>query len=355
MKAWLFCPENDMALADGGARYTPPAGALAVGRAGRLLPMLWASDDGVVIVPRREWQGEATLEAADRMRSLYGAHGRVVCEADLSGYELSPWGWSSYVRTLLREAGATDGDMYDDEAVGRIRALSHRRISVKVNSLLQERGVTVPPLPVEVRSLDEITAIARDYEGIGYCGVVIKLPWSCSSRGVVMADSKRIAALGGQIEGMIRRQGSVLVEPWVNGTADFAMLFESYGGGRVMYRALSAFVTDSAGRYGGNVVGRQSSLRSIVGELPQKLIPALEEALGNVIGRDYKGWLGVDMMRYTYDGISCIAPCVEVNLRMTMGVAAYLTAGRMLADGLLHGGELRLLNVTPAGVSLTSL
>lgn len=352
MRAWFFCPENDLALADGGARYTPPAGALAVARAGRLLPMLWASDDDVVIVPRREWQCEATLEVAGRLRSLYGARGRVVCETDLTGYDLAPWGWSRYTRTLLNEAGMHVKQTYDDEALDRIRTLSHRSISIRVNTLIGEQGISIPPLPVEARSFGDVVALSRDYERMGYRGVVVKLPWSCSSRGVVMADSERVAAISGQLEGMIRRQGSVMVEPWLERGSDFAMLFESDGEGSVAFRAVSTFVTDIMGRYGGNVIGHQEALKAIVGELPHELVQAVENALGDVIGHDYKGWLGVDMMRYTHDRFSCIAPCVEVNLRMTMGVAAYLTATRMLTDGLLGYDELRLLTVTPAGISL---
>lgn len=356
MKAWFFCPENDMALADGGARYTPPAGALAVGRAGRLLPMLWADEDDMVIVPRREWQGEATVMSADRLRSLYGARGRVVCEAGLAeDADIMPWGWSPYTRTLLGETGISVEQMYDDIALERIRGLSHRRISVRINSLMSESGILLPPIPIEVRALDEVITLSRDYARRGYRGVVVKLPWSCSSRGVAMGDCDRIAALTSQIEGMIRRQGSVMVEPWLERTADFALLFESDGEGRVAYRAASTFVTDSAGRYGGNVVAQQSVIAEMVGALPGGLIQAAETALSRTIGRDYRGWLGMDMMRYTYEGDERIAPCVEVNLRMTMGVAAYLTAARMYADGLLRDGERRLLNVTPAGINLTKI
>ena len=280
----------------------------------------------------------------------------MVCEAVGSDHaEIVPWGWSRYTRTLLGEAGISPESVYDDESLERIRTLSHRSISVKVNSMIEAQGVSIPPVPVKTGSMDEVMTLSRDYARRGYRGVVVKLPWSCSSRGVVMGDCDRIAALTSQIEGMIRRQGSVMVEPWLERTADFALLFESDGEGRVAYRAASTFVTDSAGRYGGNVVAQQSVIAEMVGTLPGGLIQAAETALSRTIGRDYRGWLGVDMMRYTYEGDERIAPCVEVNLRMTMGVAAYLTAARMYADGLLREGERRLLNVTPAGINLTKI
>lgn len=52
------------------------------------------------------------------------------------------------------------------------------------------------------------------------------------------------------------------------------------------------------------------------------IISRLENILPRIIGTTYRGWLGVDMMTYMIGGIEKIMPCVELNLRMTMGIAA---------------------------------
>lgn len=45
----------------------------------------------------------------------------------------------------------------------------------------------------------------------------------------------------------------------------------------------------------------------------------------------YKGWIGVDMLAYHSIGKESqlqLAPCIEINMRMTMGVVATLLANK---------------------------
>lgn len=349
MKAWLFNPENDLALADGGIRYTPPRGALAVARAGRLLPMLWASDDDEILVPESQAYDDVLCQAKV-LRESYGGRGTVVTQVSEVAVP-SPWGWSCYARNVFEKAGVDAINMPSDASLHKIRELSHRRISITVNQALCEwgRDVEMPPCPMEVRNYDRICEWAHRFEEAGYEGVVVKLPWSCSSRGVVMASSDRLRSLKEQIEGMIRRQGSVMIEAWVRRKCDFAMLFEADGHGCVEYRALSMFVTDPSGRYEGNLVMTQDDIADRIGPLPDGLGKMLEKVLAHTLGSDYKGWIGVDMMKYDHLGREGLAPCVEVNLRMTMGVAAFLMSDRILRHTDARG---LLIGVTPAGIRI---
>ena len=49
MNAYLFNPENDLALAAGTANYTPPKNALLLSNCGRLLPIWYAAPESVVL------------------------------------------------------------------------------------------------------------------------------------------------------------------------------------------------------------------------------------------------------------------------------------------------------------------
>ena len=122
-KFYFFNPDNDLALAAGnGERYTPPAAALDLRRAGALLPLWWCSDGDEVLVETDE-----AIEAADSLKSAFGLSGTAVRKSEAHGRAL-PWGWSPLSARLMREAGAAGVPTPDE--IERLRMLSHRRTSM---------------------------------------------------------------------------------------------------------------------------------------------------------------------------------------------------------------------------------
>ena len=118
-----------------------------------------------------------------------------------------------------------------------------------------------------------------------------------------------------------------MVERGLDRKLDFALLFYADSDGKVTYRGVSIFTTGRDGAYGGNIVAPQSHLRNILanmgaGQELETLSSRLETILTTLVN-GYHGWLGVDMMIHTGpDGLPAIHPCIELNLRTTMGVAA---------------------------------
>lgn len=105
--------------------------------------------------------------------------------------------------------------------------------------------------------------------------------------------------------------------------------------GVIEFEGVSVFRTIGEGSYGGNIVAPQALLletitRYVAPDQLDATIEAQRDALGRLIGTDYDGWLGIDMMvcRTTNGGV-ILHPCVELNLRMTMGVVAMLVAERL--------------------------
>lgn len=135
-----------------------------------------------------------------------------------------------------------------------------------------------------------------------------------------------------------------MVERGYNKITDFASLFHS-DGRQVMFRGLSLFITESRGVYSGNVVAPQAMILDMIDrsaqavghhtstDLPQRIhniASSLEPILTGLICPHYTGWLGIDMMIYRdTDGQPRIHPCIELNLRMTMGVVAMHVADRL--------------------------
>lgn len=305
----LFNPENDLALGVGCRNYTPPQQAAALHDAGCLLPMWWAEDGDRILAP------ESYQARAEKLRNEFGLYGEIGYDSSVS--KLSPWGWSLDAKRQFEAAGAPSSLSPTNEMIERIRQLSHRRTSLEIL-----RRIGYPhDMPIET---DDPNVAVR------FCtrnsGCFVKSPWSCSGRGVFNSATLDDKTLKKRVDGIIRHQGSVLVEPALSKTADFAVLFHS-DGENVKFRGLSYFYALARGVYTGNVVASQETIRRELSknlslDKLDSLISQLETILTQIVPPLHIGWLGIDMMTHIINGKEEIMPCVELNLRMTMGVVA---------------------------------
>ena len=110
------------------------------------------------------------------------------------------------------------------------------------------------------------------------------------------------------------------------------MEFESDGKGKITYSGLSLFKTDN-GTYTGNIIATERvKFEMISNYLPDTLLKQVREELqlilGDAFNGRYRGPFGIDMMIVAPgegQGFT-LHPCVEINLRRTMGhVALTLT------------------------------
>ncbi len=302
----LFNPENDLALAAGAEYYTPPAAGIAMRRAGELLPLFWAEDGDTVLVE------PAAVSKAKAFAAILRPDVEVntVCDPCMTP---DPWGWSLYTRRLFMKAGMDEERLPGRDLIDRWRQLSHRRLTLDIRRMVGADEA------YECFSYDEVNQAVACLDG----RAVVKLPWSSSGRGVFYLDPQHNSHVISQIDGMLRRQGSVMVEPFRERIADFAALFFMRDGS-AWFRALSYFNTMDGGAYAGNVIAGDDEIKALIGVDPDKMIARLAVALENSIGASYEGWLGVDMLTYCDSmGNVAIEPCVEVNLRRTMGVVAH--------------------------------
>lgn len=296
---FLFNPENDPALAAGTANFTPPRGAAALRDAGSSLPAWWgANDDGILGMSNDE---------AERLRREFGISVR---NCPRPGDIPSPWGWSEYARRIFQRAGVEA--LPDDELLNRMRQLSHRRTSMTLLRAMDIDDVR------ECRSVDEVEAALSEGDKM------LKSPWSCSGRGVMATKGLSRDEIRRHAAGIIRRQGSVMVEPMLERKLDFAALYDATDAG-VRFVGWSVFSTADSGAYTGNAVAPQSIIAEKIASMIS--IDRLEQAardiarhLTLIICNGYRGPLGVDMMIYGL--ANSLRPAIEVNLRRTMGRAA---------------------------------
>ena len=99
-KLYLFNPENDLALADGGKSYTPPPLARAIAHDLSTLPVWYAGDGDAVCLPALQFARplEPFLDKLGIGRRFCVPH---ALPSDISA--CLPWGWSpEAAQRLLR-------------------------------------------------------------------------------------------------------------------------------------------------------------------------------------------------------------------------------------------------------------
>ena len=119
-----------------------------------------------------------------------------------------------------------------------------------------------------------------------------------------------------------------MVEPYYNKVRDFGMEFFMHENGEVEYTGLSLFHTVN-NVYTGNLLAPEEEKRMILDKwIPTSLTDMVRDRICTYIPTmlhpHYAGPLGIDMMvvsRHDQQGF-LLHPCVEINLRRTMGHVA---------------------------------
>ncbi len=324
----LFNPENDSALACGSEFYTAPANALLLREAGAVLPFWYGNAGDYVIAPlsARDWLGQIKQEF-DIKPDFYNEQSSV--------YEnVAVWGWSNAVHHQLLDLGINKDKLPSKETLQHIRELSHRRLTIKVyENLKATLDIKMPETPVEAFTLDEVENYIDTH-----ASCYVKSPWSSSGRGVVGSYIASKAELLRRSKGVIRRQGSIMCEAGLNKVKDFAMLFYS-DGKTVKQIGYSDFFIEKDTAYSGNILANDEVIENNLTKYISKqylidIALALETIYTELIAPHYKGYFGTDMMIYEDNNKYAIAPCIEVNLRMTMGVVAWIWNNRYMTTGV---------------------
>ena len=323
----IFNPEHDIALAAHLANFTAPHAARQLRGDLGFLPVLWASEGDVVMVDDIDY----AMKCWERFRRYYGRRLQVPClkpsntvfaafkrpVSSLQTQCLQPWGWDLALKSLLQRSGVDAALMPSDAQLEHIRQLSHRRTAARLLPELQMAGTVGEAF--ECATAEEVREHLECYGQ-----VVLKAPWSSSGRGVrfVSADTGQATILN-WLRNIIAAQGSVMVEPQYRKIRDFGMEFTADGRGGIRYCGLSLFHTQN-GAYTGNILAAEHVKREMIGRyLPVGLLDAVRKRVqASLRLGDYEGAFGIDMMVVAGDGGFLLHPCVEINLRRTMGHVA---------------------------------
>ena len=340
---YFFNPTCDYAIANSSPNWQPNQLLQKMEEDLDLLPAyLAASDDGILLY---NYPSDSFLDDFRKTEFKFPRFIQRNKQNQISQNQIrniKPWGWSPAAHKQTEYLKNLCSDEFSISPVfnwnPEIKHFYSRSFSASVLEEVLKNINTENILPINY--LPRICKSETDVENAlaSWGKIMLKAPWSSSGRGLQPITKTPIhEKVWEKINGTIRDQGFVLAEPLLNKVHDLAFLFELKEG-IIRFTGTSHFFTDKNGKYEGNYLNGASKpdferVVSFINKMQVKILPELIRVLQNSkLPAVYEGPFGVDMLIYRNDNDELfINPCLEINLRFTMGFVA-LKIERMLAE-----------------------
>lgn len=335
MKLYLFNPDADLALANHTEDYIPPTSVRQMAADLALLPIWYADAESIVLTAENEY----VKSYFHAMKELFTLPIDLVTPSDLSFLtsitSIEPWGWNLAQRKSLLKYGIEKNILPSIEDIQGYRKLSSKATSISVldafsgfSNCCGEASLLTTLEECRVYSSDKIDCL-------------FKSPWSSSGKGLWWCQHGYDEATNNWCRRILKEQGGVLASPIYEVCQDFAMEFYSDGCGCLSFVGYSLFETSHKGAYLGNTLLADDDIKQIIESyfypgFLDAVCKQLTEKLTAIYGTSYAGYLGVDMMvcKESQKESFVLHPCVEVNLRMNMGLLSHYFTKHFLAPGV---------------------
>lgn len=314
---YIFNPETDEACACGKTYLSLKKNTVRFIHERQLFPVFYAPEESSILVSRGMDISSLPYYGLVESRGL-----NIVCETDLDWSNINriiPWGWDKVLKKRLSDSGTPSCKLPSDSEMEYIYELRHRRNGIRLHEMLRNAGVMNEEIsiPEEVRTFSEAEFFLRKYGS-----VCMKSPWSSSGRGVFICKGNFTESEKMRINAVIRQQGSVMLEKAYTVVMDFASEWHIYKG-KASFMGFSSFSTFGHGKYNGNVIVSDHDVIDIVhrncgNPILDDILDIQKSYLEYRFDR-YEGPVGIDMLVTDRGNIN---GCVEINARMTMGLAA---------------------------------
>ena len=318
---YLFNPDNDLALANFNHNFTAPASARKLRSDLAMLPV-WYAPDGALVVAESELNSShlGFLKKDFDINSLLISFLKLKSFAHL---KVNPWGWNPHVRNELFQSGVNEQDLPLQSDLQLIRNYSGRQNAVKLLAELKKLNTDFCGESFFYSDIDELLNYVYSANG----DQALKMPYSGSGKGVIWIKGAIIDKQIDWCKRVINRQGGVVIEPFLDKVQDFAMEFEMTNAG-IQFRGYSLFNSAASGAYENSILLSDDAIEDRLSKYIQcSLLLELKEELKTKLTQyfpHYRGYLGVDMMICkTSQSNYKLQPCVEVNMRMNMGIVAH--------------------------------
>ena len=335
----LFNPGHEMEILCGKSHYTPPYTVQKMSADLELLP-IWYGGAGSYTLVRNQKSSQFLFSLPKEFRSSLSSpmilnlmmkelyRRKKMGEApNLPPLTANIWGMSPRSIDTFNELKQAGMNIEVPEWKEEYAHLTKRQTSALCLERLQKNMPITPSIEIP-EFFSEIEEIGN-YVAKNTPPYVIKTPYSSSGRGLYWVEDNKLDSRAiSWLNGALKKQGTVGIEPVLDKVLDFAAEFYSDGNGDVKYTGLSIFETQPQGQFVGCLLGTQEQLLKRLSEFisPEDFAFLTEQiclVLKDVVGSSYCGFMGVDMLIYkTADGNYAVHPFVELNLRYTMGLVA---------------------------------
>ena len=292
----------------------------------------------------------------------------------VEGDDILVWGWDHAIKEQLLRRGVAADRLPTDAALTALRKCSGRATA---HRLLKAFRSTHPDGPyagesILIHDTPEIPPYATRHGHI-----LLKNPYSSSGKGlrhlclnvndddnshptgnsqsrIQNSESSLSSPSSSKVtswaNALIRRHGYLTAEPYYNKVQDFAMEFYAKGA-ECQFIGYSLFTTNHHGRYEGNILTTDEKIEETLAQyIPRTALRELQawivEHKGDIIPTEWDTtqfplYFGIDMMvvkatantETTCSTQFKLHPCVEINLRLNMGIVAHAVHHSLLATG----------------------
>ena len=304
-KIHFFNPGHETAILQGSENYTPPANVQRMIR-GVILSSVWYADAEDFCFYRRDRFTSFLLLTTEGVQAVCQANltqGDRKTEGQPARNASSSLGTFPHIAILFFEKLRKSGNLnltipeWKEEYTRLTSRQTAAECLDKIRELLPDMDVPVSPkFCKKVREVEKYLILQN-------APFILKTPYSSSGRGLLWLPERKLTTKDRTwIEGALNKQGCVSIECALDKYQDFAMEFYSDGNGNIRYEGLSVFGAEKKGAYSGNVLGEQTYLESFFvenfGDKFQQLKETVGEAIRQIYGNIYTGYLGVDMLVY---------------------------------------------------------
>lgn len=201
------------------------------------------------------------------------------------------------------------------------RITSHEILKELTDNIPEIENNLVPEYFTNIQQLEDFIINSKKEQ-------LLKSPYSSSGRGLTWLPPGKLAQSEKQIiSGILRRQKIVSVEKALDKQLDFSMHFEINKSGSITFLGYSIFNTNKKGAYEHSLLSSQQDQKAFLTSfIDNQLIEEVKNELLKVIPKTYSpyysGNIGVDMLIYKSGNTYRLNPCIEVNMRKSMGYLA---------------------------------
>jgi len=244
---------------------------------------------------------------------------------------LCPWGWSPVEYKIFNPFLKYCNDdwfehpmaYWKNERSGLLSRETTYNFIAKLNKIdcKSYNLIDIPILPLKINSLEEL----KKLPDLMQPPILLKTPWSASGRGhFKIRDIHEKAEQNAWVKSKLRQQGMFYAEPVLKKVLDvsFHFLVEA---DKITFLGNVFFETDAKGQFTGCYIRNPETDNVDTVFLTESCEQAADLLLNGLqrleINKEYQGPLGIDAIFFEKeDGTIKLNPCVEINLRHTMGL-----------------------------------